>query len=318
MLHETTQRRACRFAFLAGCVLPTLVTLTFVARCFLPTYARQWETPLEQLFDCGVTIDQVRTSRPGIVQFQRLVLRDPETDELWATLDGVTHESAHGTDRVTISRAEIQSLAGAEIASRIERLLRDPASGAAELAIGELNVAHIEALWHLSKVRVQLAACDTGRRIRLWTGVSENGLRILAERNRQIDPPATLVTVDTGPELVPCAVLAFWDQFKRFGPQSQFQGRMEVIASRSAAEGILSGRIFPDADAREPSEVASLRWGSTSQMNGAQPSPVDDFLTQLPPLGATATTPAGDIGWELAPIPSWPQTARGTTTPSHH
>lgn len=316
MLHETTQRRVCRFAFLAGCIVPTLLVLVFASHVWRPGYAREWEAPLGQILDCNVTIHHVRVPRPGIAEFKRLELLDPETNAVLATLEDVMHEMRHGRDRVSISRATLSCSMGAEIGDQIERLLRNIACGETELAIDELALLYGGAAWNLSNVHGQLSANDVGRRIHLWSGDSERGLRLLIERNRQRDPPATLVRLQTGSESLPCLVLACWDRFDQLGPQAKFQGRIEVIASRDFTEGALTGRFSQLVNAPIHLDVSELRWGGGANplVGSVESGPVEVLLAQLRlhDDSQPASTQSGDVAWELGPMQSWPRVADRT------
>ncbi|MEX2172334.1 MAG: hypothetical protein WD851_23645 [Pirellulales bacterium] len=318
MLHETTQRRVCRFAFLVGCVVPTLVVLAFTAHVCLPGYALRWETPLGQLLDCKATVHQARMPRPGIARFKRLVLTDPETDAVWATLEGVVHETHLGRDRVSIARAVVSCSAGVEIGERIDRLLRSVTHREVELAIDELSLMQDGVEWTVPNVRAQLATNDAGRRLQFWSGESQIGLRMLVQRNRRDDPPTTYFTLQTGAEPLPCWALAVWDRFDHLGSQANFQGRIEVISSRDSAKGKLSGRFSQLVNSPTPVEVLELHWGDgdASLPVGPIPTdPVEALLAQLELRDAPQLAPksVGDVAWELRPMRSWSRAAHAVT-----
>ena len=317
MLHETTQRCVCRFAFLIGCVVPTLVVLVFTAHVCLPGYALRWETPLGQLLDCKATVHQARMPKPGIAHFKRLVLTDLETDAVLVTFEDVVHETLQGRDRVSIARALIPCSAGAEIRDRIERLLR-VTRGEADLSIDELVLVRMGDEWNLPNVRAQLTTNAAGHRLRFWFGEAESGLRLLVQRSRQTNPPATYVTLQTGAQPLPCWALAAWDRFDQFGPQATFQGQIEVISSREFAKGKLSGRFSQLLNSPASREVVDVHWedkGASSIVDSIKAGPVDAILAQLHLCDAPQHPPTqlGDVAWEFSPMRSWPRAANAVT-----
>jgi hypothetical protein len=269
------------------------VVISFVARAWLPGYEDRWESPLAQVFDCGVEIQHVRTPRPGVARFGQLLLGDPETSEPLATLAGVVFETCDDRDRMTIARAEFNGAMGKEVSARIERLLRSGTRDT-QLTINELVIATTNSIQSLPDVRGQLSTHAAGCRILAWSGEADRGFRILIERNRQLDPPATLISFQTGVEPLPCATLAFWDGFDQLGPQAMFHGRVDIVASRDTVAGTLSGRFSQLADAASPVEIRELRW------DGVHSRPVDALFAHLQP--STASTPSGDVAWELRPL----------------
>ena len=312
MLHETTQRRICRITFLAGCVLPTLAVFATVAQVWWPSYAQQWEVPLSQMLDCRATIQQVHTPNPGITQFDRVMLADSETGAEWATFEGVTYTVQSRHMRISVNRAEVRATSGLEIGRSIERLLRGNESRDFEVAIESLNYVTNGSSLSVPHVHLKLTAIDTGSRMHLWSTDSAAAPRMLVERNRQLDPPATRVSFDTGTKPIPCRLLAAWDRFEQLGEQAQFLGRIETTASYDSVRGRLSGRLFnlhptPTLGAAGmPTQIVveEIGWSTgTPDSLGAQPAgPVAAILAQFSSNEPSpAEQPLGDVTWELAP-----------------
>ena len=303
MLHETTQRRICRITFLAGCALPTLIVVVAAARVWLPGYATQWELPLGQLLDCTTTIDRFEMPRPGVVRFGSVVLADSETDTPWAYLFGVSHEASPERSVISVEKARITDESVVAIGERIERLLRDKFPREAALTIANLEVTSESQSLTVPHVSLRISTGETGGQMRFWTGDAKEGLRLQVNRNRQLDPPATSLTLQTGSEGIPCWLLGAWDRFDELGPISRFQGRLELIASQASTRGRISGR-FTHLDRSHELAVNELDWNSEQTDFLISPhytGPVAAVLAQLPhdpPLDSTS-----DIGWQLAPFP---------------
>lgn len=309
MLHETTQRRVCRIVFVVGCLLPTICVVIATARVWLPSYASQWEQPLGQLLDCRATMDHFDMPRPGIVRCERVVLADAETNAPWAVLHGVSHEVSQGRSCMAIARAEIVGGAAVEIGARVERLLRGNESSDVAVTVGSLVVASKSQSLTLRNIRLQIKRGVAGSQLQLWSPDSADGIRLLVSRNRQIDPPATQVVLQTGPNAIPCELLLGWDRFEELGQAAAFRGRMELFATRESHRGSISG-CFTHLDGPPEIAVNELHWGTDpteSLFSQNHFGPVAALLSQLPRRSSEGVT--SDIDWQLAPFSRRPNAA---------
>lgn len=311
MLHETTQRRVCRIAFLAGCVLPTLFLLAAVARFWLPNYTQQWETPLDQLLGCRVTIDQIQTPTPGVMKFKRVVLSDPEVGTNLANFEGVTYAIRARTTRISIDRAEVNMSEGLQFGECLEQFLRKHQTHEIILVFAELELVSETTSLSLSNVRTQYISSDAGSRLQFWSPDDVAGPRLQVERNRQIEPPTTRVTFDSGTKPILCQFFAAWDCFDRLGNQAILVGQIELTYGRDSARGHLAGIIsnlhpsptLMDGKLRDRVAVDGLHWsvGRTEPPDGPS-GPVAAILARFSgneqePVEA----PAGEVTWELNP-----------------
>ncbi len=80
-MHEATWLRLMRGAFLACCVLPTLVVLGWIALHASPLQVVRWEHALRQSLGLIARIERVSYPKPGHVRLHGLRLIDPATNQ---------------------------------------------------------------------------------------------------------------------------------------------------------------------------------------------------------------------------------------------
>lgn len=103
-LHEKTQRRICRTAFLALCVAPTLLLLAYALRLQLPGYRAAVASELGQAVGVVVSLDDLLHPRQGQTRLSNVRLCDPETGAEIASIREL--EIADTDDRIVIHAAQ--------------------------------------------------------------------------------------------------------------------------------------------------------------------------------------------------------------------
>jgi hypothetical protein len=88
-LHETTQRRVCRVAFVVCALAPALLTVVWSAYSLRPWRAADWRRTLSQQLHVQSTVEGVTSPRPGIQRLAKVRLADLRTELPLATLDDV-------------------------------------------------------------------------------------------------------------------------------------------------------------------------------------------------------------------------------------
>jgi hypothetical protein len=88
-LHETTQRRVCRMAFVVGALVPTLLTLVWAAHSLRPWREADWQRTLSQQLHVHSSVDHITSPRPGIDQLTNVRLADLRSELPLAALDEV-------------------------------------------------------------------------------------------------------------------------------------------------------------------------------------------------------------------------------------
>jgi len=115
-LHETTQRRVCRTAFVAGCVLPTLCAVVWAVFLHRPWRENDWQQTLREQLHVQATIGEVSSPYPGVTQLQQVQFADLRTERLLGSIGELRIEgwkSLLVADRIEISAAQLPELATA-------------------------------------------------------------------------------------------------------------------------------------------------------------------------------------------------------------
>ena len=112
-LHETTQRRVCRVAFVAFCLLPTLWTLGWIAHFYRPWRYDDWQRGLAEHFHVQAKVEGIESPRPGITKLARLQIADLRTQRPLGTIEKLKIENqgnslALGAVRIEIPVAQVQ------------------------------------------------------------------------------------------------------------------------------------------------------------------------------------------------------------------
>ncbi len=104
-LHETTQRRVCRAAFVVGCVLPTLCVVAWVAYVHRPWRESDWQQMLRQQLHVQATVGEVRSLSPGITQLVDVEFADLRTGQRWGSIDKL--RITNWTSKTTLAAGKI-------------------------------------------------------------------------------------------------------------------------------------------------------------------------------------------------------------------
>jgi len=108
-LHETTQRRVCRVTFLLVGVLPTLLTLGWIAYMHRPWRQADWQRTLAQQLHVRATLDQIATPRPGVTTLTNLHFADLRTDKPLGEMPQLTLQRQHSRLTLHADHLELQA-----------------------------------------------------------------------------------------------------------------------------------------------------------------------------------------------------------------
>jgi hypothetical protein len=115
MLHETTRKWICRRAFVACCLIPTLLVVGAVGYYHRPWRMAAIGQQLSASLRAKVSLGQAWQSRPGVMQYRSIQVRDARTDWLMLAADCLQvdrHSGAHTYrfDQVELPQAGLASL----------------------------------------------------------------------------------------------------------------------------------------------------------------------------------------------------------------
>lgn len=116
-LHERTQRRVCRTAFVAFCALPTIVVFGWVAYFHRPWSERDWQRSIEHTLHVGAEVENLSAPRPLMRKISKLSLTDLETKLPLAELDDLV---IHDVEAIEIGNITIHAKQFAGIAKALQ------------------------------------------------------------------------------------------------------------------------------------------------------------------------------------------------------
>ena len=269
------QRQLCRSLFLLLCVAPTLAVAGWTAASFSPAWHHAKLEQLGRQLGVRMECQAAETPRPGLVRLHELRLVDPELDVQLARCNLLECQYVDGT--LSLAGPELRIDAGRrrEVAQLVDRLLRSDWLPAARLDFQQVELAGddgqalVSTVGSFRAVRIALSNLGeqpVGRELRARGHTAKHAnssWRLTATRNRQLDPPATRLEIETGPAGLPWGLLtggAVIDESDR----ALFSGRCSMTLngadSAGSAEGELRGvSLSPWAAGIELAAPATVR-----------------------------------------------------------
>ncbi len=260
-LYDHTRRKICVAAFLGLCVLPTLAVAGWGLARHLPWHRQSEEQRLGQELGLDVSIESIRHTLPGVVHYTGLKLADPETgqelfrcaelDVRWTSLT-----DSQGQTRPAIVLAATQAESAVGTWQRLNEVLcrrLECQGGRPEV---EVRVTADQLTLH-DGAQTQVLQVVEGTGVGLMpNGIqaqlvvrlpginSSEPVRMRIVRNRQVSPPANGFEMDTGPNSVPCSLLATWfKEANALGPNCRFSGYVSTYSTPAGWSGDVSGRL---------------------------------------------------------------------------
>jgi len=275
------QRHLCRSLFLMLCVAPTLAVASWTVASFSPA----WHTAqLQQLGrQLGVRIEchAVESPRPGVLRLYDARLVEPELDAVLAHCDWLECHCAGETVCFTGQCLTIEAERRSAVASLIDRLLRSDWLPGLRFEVNRIEVEDAQGRAWATLAAVQVALDDlagettdqaNARELQIQgnvAGEAHSAWRLTATRNRQLNPPATHVEIQTGPAGLPWRLLA-GESSGAASEQAQFTGAGRVTFAGRATHGSLSGQLqgvalatwAPGVELHSPAtiRIGELRW----------------------------------------------------------
>ncbi len=246
-LHERTQRRVCQVAFIAVCVVPTVLAIGWVVYFHRPWQEHDWQRHLEESLHLRVEVAQVSAPRPGQRQFERVRLADLQSGAELATID-----------RVTLNRD--QSLAMGRVELRAEQFFRLVTALEIYLAGSEYPASTWTAevlvvrsssgkSWELSNAQATGEnGSQSNRRIEFQAQVAGNhpgerqSIRLGVERLANGNLQALL---DTSQAKLPVWLLADVVPGAKSWAGAELVGELQLNSGVQGSSGVLRGRIAP-------------------------------------------------------------------------
>ena len=259
-LYDHTRRQVCTATFVCLCLLPTLaVTVGGVVRR-LPWHKQAEQERLSQELGLNVSLESIEHTSPGVVRYAGVKLGDPETGlelfrcrELVATWTSMT--ASQGQTRPAIVLAATEARSPSSAWQRLNDVLRRRLECQGGRPETEIRVTADQ--WTLdSSGQSQIL-----RGVEGGVGLMPNGiqaqlafkipgadpaqpLRMRIVRNRQVSPPANGFDMDTGPNSIPCRLLApCLAEIAALGPDCRFSGNVSINDTPGGWSGNLNGQF---------------------------------------------------------------------------
>lgn len=252
-LHETTQRKACRVAFIAICIAPTLLLLLYGVRLQTPAYRAAVASEMARSAGVVVSLDDLVHPRPGESRLTNVRLLDPETSAEIARIRVL--DIAHVDGQIVAHAAQPQfdarhfALAWKRIE---ERLLRAEPTAAkrVEFRAADLTITSPDAesqTWRQVQLVVERDEGGSKAELRYVVAgadMSQPALFTVARRRSDEGEIAQHFEWHTGATALPvapwCAKLPW---LARLGKSCTFRGELTADDAASGWQGELRGEL---------------------------------------------------------------------------
>jgi hypothetical protein len=238
-LHERTQRKICRIAFVLICAVPTLITLCWAAYFHRPWHERDWQRTLESELHVRVEVGEVSAPRPLQRFIEHVKLSDLQSARPMIELQALQIGTANSTsvETVTINCDQLH-----QIAHAAQIWLGSVNSCDSKWQLKELNFTSAEgAAWKLKDVRCEIKAVPNGIRQCLVHAKCDSRLiRLSIER----DIAGKVQTiVDAQQVLMPAWLLASMLPGASRWQQATVTGVINLEAENSEVYGKFRGHV---------------------------------------------------------------------------
>ncbi len=297
-MHQTIQRRLCRYAFLLACVLPTLALAGWVVWRVQPSYQHQQLTQLARTLGVRIACGRIETPRPGVAIYHDLSLHELETDALLAQIDLVhAHAGAEGL-RLEGGLLSLESDKLARLAAIATDALRHDQTPSESIRFQRVRLGEKSA-WD----NVLLTAGDTngdpkqGRFLEIKQSLA-GGVALRLERNRQMTPPTSRLVLDTDKNALPWRLVAGLAPLPAdLGPDASFSGRLAYTCESRGGE--LNGSIANVDLAKLTPDEAALCTAAPAELSALSLHWQAERLTHL---DATVVAGQGQVAWYFAAV----------------
>ncbi len=254
-MRERNRRLLCRWLFLLLGLAPTFGVSGYVIANRLPSMRalerEKWEAAVRHELGTSVVIGHVSRPTMGVTAWNHVRLLDNETDIVLAHVE--TIEIFESPDCIEIAATQIELPAGQlrtlvhEIHQRLLCGKRTQSRPVRFQANGVLVRTGAES-FTLPQLIVDIPARSNSPEISVQFRVAGPGTPqciLVARRNRDLQPPATELSFESGPAGLPTTMLVdLFPSLGCLGNECRFQGRIAATTSESGPTGEVEGRLF--------------------------------------------------------------------------
>ena len=247
-LHETTQRRVCRVAFVVCVVVPTLLTLTWVAYSQRPWREADWRRTLSQQLHVRGTVEQIASPRPGVLRLTNVRLADLRSDRPLCALGEIRAQWRGSQLTLVADELRVEAENFSTLATTLATWMSAAELPAVELQVRRLTiVGSSQQTLSLLHVRVQSerqAAQSQQLAMQAILPTSEQGgathtLRLVVQQRGKL----TAATLHTDTARLPSWLLADLLPSVARCAGATFTGSVRVEGDAQEVSGLLRGRL---------------------------------------------------------------------------
>lgn len=250
----------CRGAFLALCVLPTLLTIGFIAFYRLsirsPAAKAEWERELSQRLGLAVSIDGLSYPQPSVAELAGVKISDAETGVLLAECRLAEILDAGEKWDVTLIEPSAERNELARLLQRLHDRVLIGDAPSLRLAATHMTLRHDDAVQSLHDVTTEIEPSQTGPTVSLHFRHSQSAVakcELAIRRNRQITPPATQIEWDFADPVPAKLASGLLAELSDLGPRATLLGSGNLTWQ----DRKLSGELYAKVDGIDLSRVVS-------------------------------------------------------------
>jgi hypothetical protein len=238
-LHERTQRKVCRTAFVMLCAVPTVVTLCWVTYFYRPWHERDWQQALESELHVRVTVDEVSAPRPLERAITTVRFADLQLQTQLAEIDRLCIAGATSLSAESLS---INCMQLKQVAQAVQVWFGSKSFQPLHCQVNQLILrADNGKTCRLEKLRCEAQVSASDSRLCLIQAIyAGNKVQLLVERTKEgkvhvkLDTPAASLPTWLLTEVVPGANR--WEQ-------AEFAGVLELEREHTSATGNFCGEV---------------------------------------------------------------------------
>ena len=280
-MHESTQRRVCRVAFVIFCLVPTVLSVTWIAWFRRPWRENDWQRAISQQLHVRAKIEDILNPRPGVTRLLGVQLADLRNKNSLASLDSALLERRQGKLTLSAQLTEVRAKQLPLLTQSISTWLSSGNSSLVELCIDRLHIVGEQGnLWELRNVLISNSpSAAQPRMLRLFADTTSfdtetASLQLLLADSNTEKGSRIHATLDATRARIPAWVLGDLIPGVSSCPMASFTGLVRIQSDFSKLTGTLRGQL---------SEVDLQAWAESAtphRLEGTAHLELDNFSWQ--------------------------------------
>jgi len=280
LLHETTRKLICRWAFVALCVVPTCSTVASALYSHRPWRCADLQRQLSQRYHLQASVGATCSVRPGVSRLSDLRLSDLRTAERLASLGELQVQRTGAKLLLTADQIELEAGQLGTMTRALETLLAEQAVPEIEFRADRLTInpapqtgGNQRGPLRLAKLSVRSASPPEGNR-RFWIQFEKTGegepseIHLVIDELAQTNPPQLRLSIDTQQAALPVWLLTEIVPGAGRCGDAQWTGTAQIEQHRAYSQGELLGTLeaVPMSQLVGASETQSIKGQATLKL----------------------------------------------------